>query len=246
MQQREDPIIKPALVPPVDPGHSAAIIYIHGLGDEAEGVCNIADQFQSAKKLPHVKWIFPNALENRDAMQRAWYTPTPLTPFPPSRPELEEEEDEEGLRASIKYVESLVDGLTSKGIPPNRIVLAGFSQGCALSLLTALISQRYAGKFAGVAGMMGYLPLAEKLQRMRSEEGLPEYVGSVPILLARGERDMLVPKRYFRICRETLEKLGLHGEFLEIKEYEDLGHAVNGAVLKDFCAWLERVIPALE
>lgn len=244
--ERDPPIVKPAKTPTSDPAHSAAFIYLHGLGDDAEGVENLGDQFQSAGKLPYMQWIFPNALENHDAMQRAWYTPTPLSPFPSQRPELDDPEDEDGLKQSVAYVESLVDDLVARGIPPNRIVIGGFSQGCAVTLLTGLMSSKYAGKVAGVAGLMGYLPLTDQIQKMRSEAGLPETVGEVPVLLARGNRDMLVPKRYLTLAQKKLVELGLKESALEVYEYDGLGHTIHAPVISDLCTWLEKVVPALE
>jgi len=187
---------------------------------------DIADQFQAANKLPHMQWIFPHALENRDAMQPAWYAPTGLSPFPSSRPELDDPEDEDGMKASMAYIESLIDDLVAKGTPPQRIVLGGFSQGCAMTLLTGLTSSKYAGKLAGLAGLSGYLPLAEKTQQFRAEAGLPETAGDVPVFLVRGTKDVLIPKRYMRICLETLGKVGVSEESLEVHEY-DIGHVVS-------------------
>lgn len=238
--------MKSAKSPPSDRAHSAVFIYLHGLGDDAEGVENIGDQLQAANKLPYMQWIFPNALENRDAMQRAWYTPTPLSPFPSQRPELDDPEDEDGLKQSVEYIESLIDDLVNRSIPPNRIVIGGFSQGCAITLLTGLISSRFAGKVAGVAGLMGYLPLADKIQRLRSEAGLPESVGDVPTFLARGKKDMLVPKRYLTIAQQKLLELGLKDTALEVHEYDGLGHTIHAPVIRHLCAWLEKVVPTLE
>ncbi|KAL1306030.1 hypothetical protein AAFC00_004158 [Neodothiora populina] len=243
-QQRDCPIIKPAQSPTQDPAHSAAIIFLHGLDDDAHGWEDIANQFQRANKLPYLQWIFPNAPHNHDARQNAWYNPTPLRATPAGRPELAEEEDEEGLRKSVAYVESLVDGLCSKGIPTNRIVLAGFSQGCALSLLTELTS-RHSGRFAGIAGLMGYLPLPDKIQAMRSEAGLPHVVGEVPLFLGRGGQDRLIPHTRWDETVGKLKELGF-GSALELKEYPDLGHALSPVVLQDLLVWLESIVPKLE
>lgn len=97
-------------------------------------------------------------------MCTAWYTPTKLSPRPAPRPELEdnEDEDEDGFLESSDYILKIVDALISQGIPIGRIVLAGFSQGCAMSLFIGLTS-KFAGKFAGLVGLMGYLPLPDRL-----------------------------------------------------------------------------------
>ena len=205
----------------------------------------MADQFQNNGKLDWMHWVIPNAMEDRDVGQTAWYRPTQLSPFAPSRPELEDEEDEEGLLKSVAYIESLIDACVRKGIPPNRIVLGGFSQGCALSLLTDLISKNYSGRLAGIAGLCGELPLADgtRLQQLRAHNGLPPSHGEQPIFLARGTKDSLIPKR---VWNQTLKGLkGLSATNVEEHEYE-AAHTIHGPMLRDLCIWMEKVIPKLE
>lgn len=111
------------------------------------------------------------------------------------------------MKASMQYIVSLIDEQVSKGIPENRIVLAGFSQGCAMTLLTGLTS-KYSGRLAGLAGLMGYLPLPEKIQTMRAEGGLPAKVGAVPLFLRGGRaigwcRGGII-RRLWRSCRSLV------------------------------------------
>ncbi|KAK4549080.1 hypothetical protein LTR36_007536 [Oleoguttula mirabilis] len=218
-----------------------------GLGHSLNEL-DVADQFQSNGKLPYMNWIIPNAMEDRDAMQTAWYTPTGFSLFASSRPELEEEEDEAGMRKTVAYIESLIDACVNKGIPPNRIVLGGFSQGCAMSLLTDLTSKKYAGRLAGIAGIMGYLPLASghKLQDIRAHHDLPPTHGEVSVFLARGKKDQLIPKRIWNQTLKKLEDLGLNSSSMDVHEYEGLGHSLSGPLLRDLCGWMEKVIPKLE
>lgn len=185
---------------------------------------------------------------HRDAMTTAWFTPNSFSAFPPDRPELAPSEDEEGLLQSTKYIESLIDACVSKGIPPQRIVLGGFSQGCALALLLDLTSKKYAGRLGGIVGLMGYLPLSagRKLDDMRAHAELPIEHGDVPVLLARGKTDQMIPKRIWGQTLEKLERLGVGTDHLEVREYEGLGHGLNGAVLRDVCNFVERYVPALE
>ncbi|EME40031.1 hypothetical protein DOTSEDRAFT_74786 [Dothistroma septosporum NZE10] len=246
--KREDPIYKPAEKPCSQPDHGAAFILVHGLGDTAEGLENIADQFQQNHKLPYVHWIIPNAMENRDAMSTAWYAPNSFSVYPADRPDLAQTEDIDGLQSSLTYLESLIDACVRKGIPPQRIVLGGFSQGCALSLLLDLTSKTYAGKLGAIVGLMGYLPLAEgrQLEDMRAHAGLPIDHGDVPIFLARGAADKMIPGRVWKQTLEKLERLGVGKDHLNVKEYEGLGHGLSGRVLGDVCSFVERYVPALE
>ena len=244
MSSREKPVFIPALAPPGDVKESAALIFIHGLGDDAAGLEGIARQFQGAHKLDHMQWVIPNALDNRDAMQRAWYTPSSLSIFPSQRPELDDPEDEDGLLKSREYIVSLIDDLVGQGVPADRIVLGGFSQGCAMSLLTSLTS-KYSDKLAGVLGLAGYMPLADQINRLRDEASLLNKIGNTPVFLMRGSRDVLVPKRYLTLAVARLTKLGVQDDALEVHEYEGLGHGISAAVLRDMCVWLEKVVPRL-
>jgi lysophospholipase-1 len=190
-------------------------------------------------------WVLPEALDNNDLAMNAWYMPTSLSPYPPSRPELEDDEDEEGMMATVAYLTTLIDDLVKQGIPEKRIVLGGFSQGHAMSLLTGLVS-KYAGKLGGLVGLSGYLPLPSRIAALREEAGLPKEVkDDVEVLLARGTDDRLVFKRYHRMCYEKLYELGVREDLVTLKEYEGMGHVVNAAELRDMCEWLERVVPLL-
>jgi lysophospholipase-1 len=206
---------------------------------------DVAHQFQSAGKLPYMTWVLPNALDINDLQTTAWYLPTSLSPYPPSRPELEDDEDEEGMMATVAYLTTLIDDLVKQGIPQNRIVLGGFSQGHAMSLLTGLVS-KYAGKLGGLVGLSGYLPLPDRIPTLRKEAGLSESVADgIEVFLARGASDRLVPKRYHRLCYEKLYELGVKEELVTLKEYEGMVHAMGGPELRDMCTWLERVVPPL-
>jgi lysophospholipase-1 len=194
-----------------------------------------------------MSWTLPQAVENREVMSTAWFMPTELTPFPPSRPELEDEEDEDGLKASREYLVSLIDDLVAQGVPEKRIILGGFSQGHAMALLVGLTSNRYASKLGGLVGLSGYLPLANKMLDLRREAGLPDKVDDdLSLFIARGTRDMLVPKRYLTICTKKLLECGVKEKNLTVKEYDGIGHNMGGAELRDLCSWLEEVVPPLE
>ena len=192
-------------------------------------------------------WILPNAPHDHDAMTTAWYSPSSFSPFPPDRPELAPEEDEAGLLAAVAYLESLITACRNKGIPASRIVLGGFSQGCAISLLTELLGETYSGRLAGLIGLMGYLPLSaqgRRLEDLRASRDLAPTIGGVPIFLARGQADMLIPTR---VWRQTVKRLAdFEPTAIECHEYRGLGHAMSGPVLRDMCAFLERIVPPLE
>jgi lysophospholipase-1 len=150
------------------------------------------------------------------------------------------------MMQSVKYVVSLIDDLVAKGVPEKRIVLAGFSQGHAMTLLTGLTS-KYAGRLGGLVALSGYLPVADRIKPLRKDASLPLTVGGdVPIFLARGTNDMLVPKRYGRLQLEKLKELGVPDSAIETHEYQDMGHSVSPRELADVLTFLEKIIPAIE
>lgn len=160
-------------------------------------IIDIAQQFHAANKLPHLTWIFPNAPHNHEAMTQAWYTPTSFSPIPVGRSstalgedaeEEEEHEEEEEILQSVEYIYGLVDEEIKRGVDLKRIVIGGFSQGCAVSVVAGLAG-RYKGQFGGIVGLSGYLPEGKKIRRERES-----YVkGLMKVFLGHGTKDMLVP-----------------------------------------------------
>lgn len=243
MASRPPTIELPPTEPPKDPSHSAAFVFIHGFSDHATSLEAVAGQFRNANKLPYMQWVIPDAPYHHDAMEKAWYTPSSLSPFPSSRPELDDPEDEKGMMESQAYFVTLIDDLIKQGVPPHRIAVGGFSQGCAMSLLLGLTS-KYAGKLGGIIGIAGYMPVANRIVDMRKEAGLSmQDSNKTPIFLCRGKRDMLVPKRYFTIATKKLKEVGVPEDMMELHEYEGMGHSLTAPTLRDVCAFLERVLP---
>ena len=106
---------------------------------------DLISQTHSANKLSHVKWILPNAPENRNAMGQAWFQPNPFSPISMPRRSGEsetddDEDDEEGLMKSVDYICGLIAQEVDDGkVPLDKIVVGGFSQGCSISLLVGTV-----------------------------------------------------------------------------------------------------------
>src|SRR5881227_729116 len=135
---------------------AVSILWLHGLGADGHDFEPIVPELKLAKP---VRFVFPHApvrpvTINQGMRMRAWYDVLQLGGGP---------EDEAGLRASQQLTEELI---REQGLPANRIVLAGFSQGGAIVLLTAL---RHAERLAGVMALSTYLPLAGTLAAERAE-----------------------------------------------------------------------------
>lgn len=208
------------------PVPQAAIIVLHGLGADGNDFVPFAREIDLHDVGP-VRWVFPHAPRmpvtiNGGYVMRAWYDILGSS--------LAQREDEAGLRRSMAEVVGLVEAQRQEGIAPGRIVLAGFSQGCAMTLLTGL---RYGERLAGLAGLSGYLPLATRLAAERSFGNL-----GVPIFLAHGRSDPVVPYAAGTVSRDVLRAMGYAVEWHEYA----MPHSVCAEEVADLQAWLLRVL----
>ncbi len=201
----------------------AAIIWLHGLGADGHDFEPIVPELALAKP---VRFIFPHApvrpvTLNSGMPMRAWYDIFQLGGGP---------EDEAGIRASQVSLESLIARETGRGIAPGRIVLAGFSQGGAIVLHTAL---RHAERLAGVLALSTYLPLAGALE----QEAASAHAG-LPIFMAHGRVDDIIPLERAQASRQRLQALGYA---LEWHEYP-MPHSVCAPEIAAIAAFLTRVL----
>ncbi|MEW6707597.1 MAG: dienelactone hydrolase family protein [Pseudomonadota bacterium] len=205
----------------------ASIIVLHGLGADGHDFVPLAGELDLAAAGP-VRFVFPHAPTrpvtiNGGMVMRAWYDILGLD-F------TRRGEDEPGLRASQREIEALIEHETSRGVPASRIVLAGFSQGCAMALLTGL---RHAEQLAGIVGLSGYLPLAVQTASERHAAN-----AHTPVFLAHGRLDPVVP---FAAGLATRQALQLLGHPVEWHEYA-MPHAVCAQEIADLNAWLLKVL----
>jgi phospholipase/carboxylesterase len=211
------------------PAPRAAVIVLHGLGADGNDFVPVAHELELAAVGP-VRYVFPHAPTrpvtiNGGYVMRAWYDILGLDARDLA-------EDERGLRASQALVEELIAREKERGIPAGRIVLAGFSQGCAMTLMTGL---RHPEKLAGLVGMSGYLPLAAKTGTERNAAN-----HDTPIFLAHGTGDPVIPIARARQSRDALVALG---HPVEWHEYA-MPHSVCAAEIADLNRWLLRVLAA--
>lgn len=209
------------------PAPKAAVIILHGLGADGNDFVPVAHELELASVGP-VRYIFPHAPTrpvtiNGGYVMRAWYDILGLDAR-------ELREDESGLRASQMLVEQLIAREKERGISAARLVLAGFSQGCAMALMTAL---RHPERLAGVVGLSGYLPLAAKTDAERHAANR-----ETPIFLAHGTSDPVIPIARARQSRDALVALG---HPVEWHEYA-MPHSVCAAEIADLNRWLLGVL----
>jgi len=202
------------------PDPQAAVIWLHGLGADGHDFEPIVPELELATP---VRFVFPHApirpvTINQGMRMRAWYDILQLGGGP---------EDEAGLRASQKLTEELI---RAQGLPAERIVLAGFSQGGAIVLLTGL---RYPERLAGVMALSTYLPLAGTLAAERSAPNR-----ETPIFMAHGRYDDLIPMQRAQASREHLQKLGYAVEWHDYP----MPHSVCAPEIADLSSFLARVL----
>lgn len=204
----------------------ATIIMLHGLGADGTDFLPLADELKLDAVGP-VRWVMPRApvrpvTINGGAPMRAWYDILGT--------DLARREDEAGLRDSAAQVLALIDREVALGMPAERIVLAGFSQGCAISLLAGL---RCPQRLAGVAGLSGYLPLpaATAAERHAANQ-------VTPVFLAHGRQDEMVSLARGQQARDALTALG---QPVEWHDYP-MGHSLCIEEVRDLQAWLLKVL----
>ena len=200
------------------PNPQASVIWLHGLGADGHDFEPIVPELELAQP---VRFVFPHApvrpvTINQGMRMRAWYDIFQFGGGP---------EDDAGIRASQKAIEQLIQNEKGK-----KIVLAGFSQGGAIVLQTAL---RYPQRIAGVLALSTYLPLAAKLEGERSAAN-----NDLPIFMAHGQFDDIIRIERARQSRDVLAKLGYAVTW---KEYP-MAHSVCAPEIADISAFLATIL----
>jgi phospholipase/carboxylesterase len=208
------------------PNPTVAIIWMHGLGADANDFVPMLNELDLAG-LPPIRFIFPNAdtmpvSVNGGYVMRAWYDIIAT--------DLGRQEDEAGLRASQVKVEALMARENARGIPNERIILAGFSQGCAMTLQTGL---RQNTRLAGLMCLSGYLPIAPKAATEHTEASK-----ATPIFQVHGRMDPVIPVARALASRDLLIDWGYQVEWHEYA----MQHSLCQEEVNDISAWLKRVL----
>jgi phospholipase/carboxylesterase len=208
----------------------ASIIVLHGLGADGSDFVPLVPELDLSRIGP-VRFVFPSApvrpvTINGGYRMRAWYDI-----FPPSTdPAVPRREDEAGLRASQAMVQQLLDREAARGVPPERTVLMGFSQGCAMTLLAGV---RAPQRLAGLVGLSCYLPLAH----LTAAEASPANQG-LPIFLAHGTHDGVVDVARGAHARDVLQAMGYPVSWHSYP----MEHSLCAEEVADLQAWLLQVL----
>lgn len=207
---------------------TAAVIWMHGLGADANDFVPIVKELDLSN-CPAIRFVFPNAPQipvtlNGGYIMRAWYD------IAAAGTDINKREDEAGLRLSQQQIDALIARENARGIPTDKIILAGFSQGCAMSLQTGL---RHPQKLAGIMGLSGYVPLADKVAAERHAANQ-----DTPIFLVHGTSDPVIPIQRAQQSRDLLLSLGYT---IEWHDYW-MQHSVSPQEIIDIGHWLRKVL----
>ena len=203
-----------------------SIIVLHGLGADGTDFVPIAQELK-LDPVGEVRYVFPHApvmpvTINGGMSMRAWYDIVGT--------EIDRREDERGLRTSQAMVEALIEREIERGTEAARIVLMGFSQGCAMTLMAGL---RFGQRLAGLVGLSGYLPLAAVTEAERHSANR-----DTPIFLAHGSADQVIPIARATASRDALKALG---HPVEWHEYP-MPHSVSAEEIADLNRWLLKTL----
>jgi len=205
----------------------ASVIWLHGLGADGYDFEPVVKQLLRPDALPNVRFILPHAPDmavrrNNGYVMPAWYDVYGVIPVI--------EEDESGIKTSQRYIDSLIQTQIDCGISSERIVLAGFSQGGAIALHTAL---RYPQKLAAVLALSTYLPLHSKL----STEAHPANKNT-PIFMAHGIFDDVISLDMNKLSRDLLQD----SQYLVDWHEYPMAHSVCAEEIADIEVFLKQVL----
>lgn len=207
-----------------NPTHS--VVWLHGLGADGNDFAPIVPEL----RLPATKairFVFPHApvqpvTINGGMAMRSWYDILV--------PNLVRIEDEKGIRQSERAVDALIQREVGRGVPTEKIVLAGFSQGCAMTLHTGL---RAPYKLAGLMGLSGYLPLIDMAEQDRHSANT-----NTPIFMAHGSFDPVVALERAQASHQKLTSLGYPVQW----HTYPMQHSVCPEEIRDMAEFLNKVL----
>lgn len=205
---------------------NGSVIWLHGLGADGHDFEAIVPELGLSGKRS-LRFVFPHApmrpvTINGGMTMRAWYDVLTLERGGP--------QDETGIRESGRLLEMLIEREREREIPYEKIVLAGFSQGGAIALHTAL---RYPERLAGLMALSTWLPLQDSFERevVHNKQAQSQ---ELPIFMAHGSFDPMLPMALGQHSCKTLEDAGYEVEWHDYP----MAHAVCAEEIADIRNWL--------
>jgi phospholipase/carboxylesterase len=225
------PVLLETLEHSTGPVPAWSVIWLHGLGDSGHGFAPIVPDLVRGRDWPALRFVFPHAPVRRITINggmpmRAWYDISDMD-FDPNR-----RGDEGGIATSIAQVEALIAREADRGVPAQRIVLAGFSQGGAITLAAGLRRQT---PLAGLIALSTYLPAPA-----RAQADLAPGASQQPVFMAHGLYDPVIPFAYGEGSAAVLKGLG----FAVAWHPYPIVHTVSDVEIRDIGDWLDAVFAA--
>lgn len=217
----DDPII----IEPEGPA-TAAVVWLHGLGADGNDFVPVVPYLGAVTGW--TRFVFPHAAVqpvtiNDGVAMRAWYDILAM--------DIGRRIDMAGVRDSEAYARRLLDAQVSGGIPADRLILAGFSQGGAITLHAGV---RHPSRLAGLMALSTYMPSPEHTD----SEAHPANART-PIFMAHGEDDPVIP---LSLAEQSRDHLRAAGYAVEWKTYP-MPHSVSPEQLGDIARWLAERLP---
>ncbi|KUJ23243.1 putative acyl-protein thioesterase 1, partial [Mollisia scopiformis] len=225
-----------ALMIPAVKKHTATVIMAHGLGDSGAGWVSLAENWRRRSKFDEVKFIFPNAptipiTVNMGMRMPGWYDIVRTRPAALDFADLQAGQDEVGILRSRDYFQSLIKTEIDAGIPSDRIVIGGFSQGGAMSIFSGITSQT---KLGGIFGLSCYLLLHSKFKELVPADGPNR---ETPIFMGHGDSDPLVRPQFGQMTAHFLKQEGFK---VDLKMYRGLEHSATPEEIDDVERYLNE------
>ncbi|NTS76754.1 dienelactone hydrolase family protein [Catenovulum sp. SM1970] len=207
----------------------ALVVWLHGLGDSGHGFAPIVEHLNLPKDLS-VRFVFPHApnraiTANNNMVMPGWYDI-----FSFSDGDIAKRADEKGVKESAEQILSLIDDQLQDGIAPERMILAGFSQG---GVMAYHIGTRLPYQIAGIMALSTYLSAPDKLA-----DEVVDVNKKTPIFSAHGTSDDIVPYSAGKNAADTLSKLGFN---IEWHDYP-MQHNVCPQQIMDIGAWIKNIL----
>ena len=208
------------------PNPTATVIWLHGLGADGNDFASLVPELVR-QGCPTVRFVFPHAPSipvtiNGGYVMPAWYDIMGAN--------LSDRQDDRGIQKSEWAVQALIRHEVERGIPHDRMVLAGFSQGCAMALHTGL---RYEERLAGIVALSGFLPLMETIASERHAAN-----ARTPVFMAHGTQDPVVMLQHGEVSRDALVRLGHPVQW----HTYPMEHSVHPREVADIAAFLRQVL----
>ncbi|KAF8244543.1 Phospholipase/carboxylesterase [Wilcoxina mikolae CBS 423.85] len=221
-----------AVVVPAAKRHTSTLIFLHGLGDTGNGWASISENFRLRQKFDECAFIFPHAPSipitvNMGMKMPGWFD---ITQF--GLDNWNCEDDFEGIMISVQLLHSIIEEQIGKGVPNDRIIVGGFSQGGAVALLGGMSCPH---KLGGIIALSTWLPCPDKVPSILSDVN-----NETPIFQAHGEVDPVIGYEWAMKSRDILRDK--YGRNIEWHSYPNLEHSADPQEINALQMWMEQRI----